>query len=313
MSAESEKSVITFATNRRNYLKLALNCARSVIMHNDVPFYIISNLDFPIPKDLKEKVFIISPKQEHLKLGIGMKLYIDQYLQTKHSLFIDSDCLCFDSLDRVFNAARGMSLSVAGNIVPAEDWCTKEQANIIKEQFGISDLIRFNGGLYYIDNCQTTQSIFEKARIISEKYDEYGFFRIKDKWMNEEVPLSIAMTLFKQLPIPDDGTYMTDMYTDHRPQIMNVLSGQRLLKNPSPLNRKHRPWYPQSYSPVILHFGGSSLNSYPYLSQTTLLRLNSWGCPVWLSSILVDLMVHPVFRFYYFLKMIKQNVGAKSH
>lgn len=298
-------SVITFATNKTDYFKFALNCAQSILLHNDLPVYIVSNMDIAIPEKFRERIFIIPAKPEHAALGIGIKLYTDEYLQTEHTLFIDSDCICYDSLGKIFKACDGMDVSAAGNVVPTENWCGDELAKTIKDNWRLDKIIRFNGGFYYFRKSQLTTKIFDQARGIAEKYDEYGFVRIKDKWMNEEVPLSIAMTLNGQSPIADDGTYMTDTFTDHRPKQLNVLTGVRVLKNPALPSMQHRPWYPGSYSPVVLHFGGSNLSSYPYISQTALLKLDNFGLPVWLSSAIISGFLHPVFRFYYWLKRFK--------
>ncbi len=298
-------SVLTIATNKLSYLQFALNCARSVLLFNDISIYIVSNITITIPDDLENNVFIIPALAEQAAMGIGIKLYIDKYIQTENSLFIDADCICFDSLDKIFNACAGMDVSCVGRIVPAADWCGEKQAKAIKDNFGPDNLIRFNGGLYYIKKSQVTTRIFDKAREIADKYDEYGFQRINDKWINEEGPLSIAMMLNNQQPIADDGEYMTDLYTDRFPQL-NVLKGYRLLKNP-PQGAKHRPWYPPSYSPVILHFGGSTINSYPYNSQNALLKLYYLNVPSPLAYLIVC-FIHILYRGYYWLNGIKHKL-----
>jgi hypothetical protein len=298
----AKRSVITFATNKLSYAKFALNCAQSILLHNDLPVYIVSDLDVPVPAKYRKMIFIIPAKPEHAALGIGIKLYADEYLQTEHTLFIDSDCICYDKLDQAFEACEGLDVSAAGLFVPAEDWCGAALAKTIKDNWSIDKIIRFNGGFYYFRKSALTTKIFDEAREIAKKYDEYGFVRIKHKWMNEEVPLSIAMTLNGQSPMADDGTYMTDMFTDYRPKELNVLNGSRILENPAPPSPQHRPWYPVAYSPMVLHFGGSNLTSYPYLSQSALLKLKYLGLPAWLCTALVAIFVHPVFRFYYWLK-----------
>ena len=298
-------SIITIATNKLSYVQFALNCARSVLLFNDISIYIVSNITITIPSELENKVFIIPAMAEHAAMGIGIKLYLDKYLQTENSLFIDADCICFDSLDKIFKACEGMGVACAGRIVAAGDWCGAKQAETIKDNFGLDNLIRFNGGLYYIKKSQVTTQIFDKAREIADKYDEYGFDRINNKWINEEGPLSIAMMLNNQQPIADDGQYMTDLYTDHFPQI-NVLKGSRLLKNPSH-GVKYRPWYPPIYSPVILHFGGSSIDSYPYNSQSILLKLYYLQVPTLIAYFIVY-FIHILYRSYYWLNNIKHNL-----
>jgi hypothetical protein len=296
------RSVITFATNKLEYVQFALNCAESVLLHNDLPVYIVSNIEFPIPEKLRDKIFNVPAKPGHAELGIGIKLHTDEYLQTDQTLFIDSDCICFSGLDDIFNAAEGMDVTVAGNIVPAESWCGPEQAKTIKEVWDADQLIRYNGGLYYFRKSETTKKIFDQAREIAEKYDDYGFSRIKNKWINEEGPLSIAMTLNGQRPVADDGRFITDLYTDMRPAVMNVLKGKRVLRNKPVSHPNHRPWYPALYSPVIIHYGGSSLKSYPYRSQSMLLKLQYRSVAISAASSIVGAFIHFPYRTFHWLR-----------
>jgi hypothetical protein len=280
-----------------SYVQFALNCAQSILLRNDINIYIVSNLTFPIPRHLSNRVFVIPAKAEHVDLGIGMKLYIDEYLQTENTLFIDSDCLCYSNLDEIFDKCQG-DVIVAGNIVPAADWVGTDQAQTIKDHFGLTRLIRFNGGLYFIKNTAVAKQIFNTARNIAKDYDNYGFQRIKNKWINEEAPLSIAMMLKNQNPIADNGTFITDLYTDQRPLHINILKSIRILQN---ARSNHRLWYPDAYSPVILHFGGSNINTYPYISQNILLKLYMIRVPTALATALVYIFIHVPYRCYHWL------------
>jgi hypothetical protein len=300
--APSAYSVITFATNKLSYARFAINCAQSVLLHNNLPVYIVSNLNFSIPAKLRDKIFIIPAKPGHAELGIGIKLHTDEYLQTEHTLFIDSDCICYGNLNEIFSACEGMDVSVAGNIVPAENWCGPVQAKTIKDTWGITELIRYNGGLYYLKKSELTTNVFNKAREIAVKYDDYGFDRIKNKWINEEGPLSIAMIVSCQRPIADDGRFITDLYTDHRPKRINVLNGNRLLQNNPPGHQRHRPWYPMVYSPILLHFGGNNLSSYPYRSQSLLLKLKNMSFPAKAASAFVSAFIHFPYKTFHKLR-----------
>ncbi|RYZ99919.1 MAG: hypothetical protein EOP47_15505 [Sphingobacteriaceae bacterium] len=300
-SFNKDRSVLIFATNRLSYLEFAFNCAASILLNNDIAIYIVSNLNESIPARLKENVTMLSSKPGHAELGIGMKLYMNDYLQTEETVFIDSDCICFDSLEPIFNACKGMAVTAAGNIVPAANWCGEEQAETIKREFELDKLIRFNGGLYYMKKSELTTRIFTIAQGIGYKYDDYGFSRINGKWINEEAPISIAMMLHHQLPIADDGQYITDLFTDRRPAQLNVLKEERVLINPPPPSSYHREWYPEKYSPVLLHFGGSNINSYPYNSQHWLLKLHRLKINAGISSAFINLFFHIPYRSFHWL------------
>jgi hypothetical protein len=306
-------SVITFATNKLSYVNLALNCAQSILVHNDIPVYIVTNLDFAIPDKFRNKIFIIQAKAEHVSLGIGMKLHIDEYIQTEYTLFIDSDCLCYGNLNEIFEACEGMDVSVAGNITTTEDWCGSECAVTIKKNHSMNEVIKFNGGLYYIKKTSLSKKIFNEARELAKEYD-YGFDKIANKWVTEELAISISMKLNNQIPIPDNGYFMTDLFTDHRPKKLNVLMGSRLLRNPPYHLPQHSPMYPARYSPIILHFGGKNINSYPYKSQRLLLRLYYINIPTPLATTVINIFVHLPYKGYHWimgsLRKLKANIRS---
>jgi hypothetical protein len=295
-----DHSVITFATNKPKYLDFAFNCARSVLLFNDIDIFIVTNIETPVPPDLKEKVFLIKPTPEHAAMGICIKLFTIDYVQTPHTLFIDADCLCYGDLSPVFEAAKPMSVTVAGNIVPAANWVGDTFAKEMKEHWGIDELIRFNGGMYYINNNDTAKKIYTTAQQVENKH-HYGYDAVNKKWVNEEAQMSMAMMLHQQQPLRDDGCFITDMFTDRRPKKLNVLSGHRELKNPALPSQMHRPWYPEKYSPLILHFGGSNINSYPYNSQAILLNLYGKKFPGWLALLLVDTFINTPYTSWHWL------------
>jgi hypothetical protein len=292
-------SVITFATNKPKYLAFAFTMARSVLLFNDIAIYIVSNLVSPIPEDLSENVFIVPVKSGHAEKLIGIKIHLNEYIKTEHSLFIDSDCICYGNLSNIFSRCCDKSVSVAGRVVKSIEWCSEENARTIKENFGIDQLIRFNGGLYYLRKSELTNRIFEKVRAIADNYDQLGFSRIGES-INEEGPISVAMMLYEQRPIPDNGSFMTDLFTDRMPDL-NVLTGRRFLKNPPTGMPRHRSWYPSIYSPVIIHFGGGTLTTYPYNSQRLLLILHSAGCPSFLAAALVSIFINVPYYTYRWL------------
>jgi hypothetical protein len=297
---DKDHSIVTFATNKLKYLHFAFNCARSVLLFNDINIYIVTNIEAPVPPDLKEKVFLIRPTPEHAAMGICIKLFTIDYVQTLHTLFIDADCLCYGDLSPIFEAAKPMSVTVAGNIVPSANWVGDKFAKEMKLHWGIDKLIRFNGGMYYIKNNDTAKKIYATAQQIENEH-RYGYDDINKKWVNEEAQISVAMMLQQQQPLPDDGRFFTDLFTDRQPKKLDILSGHRQLNNPSPPSELHRPWYPARYSPLILHFGGANLNSYPYNSQRILLDLYRRNFPIWAGALIVNIFINFPYKSWHWL------------
>jgi hypothetical protein len=304
MTAVKDRSVLLLATNKQEYLQFALNCADSVRLHNpDLPVFIATNVKADNPK-LQTGIKFIEVPEEIAQLYIEAKLHIDKFLQTEETLFIDSDCLCYGGLTPVFEACNGMDVTVVGRVIPLEQQWGTSGAAFARKEFGINESILFNGGFYYIKKNAVATRIYDQARAISVKYDEYGFNRIKNKWKNEEDLLAITMIANKQRPIADDGQFMTDLFTELRPKVLNVLKGERLLQNPAYPSPRHRSWYPSYYSPVILHFGGSNIRSYPYIAQSLLLKLRRNGVPAILSSIITFIFIHIPYKSYHWLRSL---------
>lgn len=284
-----------FATNKTKYIPFALNCAESILLHNEIQIFIVSDLRVIIPTRLQKFVSVIKVKKDHLSLGMGIKIYMDHYLQTENTLFVDADCLCYASLQPAFEAFADKTVSVVGTMIDSAEWCGKQQAKIIEKEFGIKQLPRFNAGIVYLKNSKRSREIFEFARSIIPNYDTFGFQR-NNNTINEEGLIAIAMVKYGETPITDDGSYMTDLYTDSHPRKLNVLKGIRVLNNPPKGSPRHRPWYPEGdYSPAIIHFGGSNLSSYIYRSQVALLQLYKKHIPQNLATQIVNIFIHIPF------------------
>ena len=289
---KSDVSVLMFATNKHKYVQFALNCAESILLHNEIQVFIVSDLPVAVPFRLQKFVSIVKVKPTHLSLGLGIKIYMDEYVQTENTLFVDADCLCYASLVPMFAAFNDKNVSVVGTVVNSADWCGGLQAGAIEKEFGITQLPRFNAGVVYLEKSTTAVKIFDYARRIVPNYDKLGFQR-NNGTVNEEILIAIAMVKHGETPIQDDGRYMTDLSTDSHPRKLNVLKGERVLNNPMAGEPKHRPWYPEGdYSPIIIHFGGSNLGSYIYRSQVLLLQFYKMHVGKSLASWVVDVFFH---------------------
>jgi hypothetical protein len=114
--------------------------------------------------------------------------------------------------------------------------------------------------------------------------------------------IAIAMVLYNELPVADNGLLMTDLYTDQHTSNLNVLTGFRQINNPNAGSPLYRAWYPKgNLKPVIIHFGSSILYCYPYLSQHFLLKSKSKKVPTQLASALTTLVIHIPFKLKYWL------------
>jgi hypothetical protein len=268
-----KRNVITLATGKKFYLDLAINLARSFIVYNrnfDIDFYIVTDLNDELPDDLAPYIKIIPIKPNQYGLGFSPKIHLDKIAPPGRTLFIDSDCLIFDSLLNVFERFEGKTVSVVGSFISTGEWFGN--INIICKKFNLPHLPKFNGGLYYLENGPDAIEIYNSAREIEKNYDEIGFVKLRNR-PNDEVIMALAMQIHSQTPIADDGGIMSDPQACPGQYQINVINGKRWLLNPPFPHPLHQAWYPfEKVEPIIFHFLGSYTQEYPYKRETYRLK-----------------------------------------
>ncbi|TDG35293.1 hypothetical protein EZJ43_14455 [Pedobacter changchengzhani] len=258
------RNIITLATGKKFYFDLAINLARSFILWNrdsNIDFYIVTDLPNQLPLDLLNDIKIISIQPNEFGLGFTPKLFLDKVAPPGQTLFIDSDCLIFGNLIKVFERFKGKKVSVVGDYITNGEWFG--DIRLICEKFNIPHLPKFNGGIYYLESSEKASEVYSLAREIEKKYDEIGFVRLRNR-PNDEVIMALAMQIHNMEPLIDDGTIMSDPQACQGGYEIDVISGERWLLN-SFKHPLHQSWYPfKKVEPLVVHFLGSYTQNYPY-------------------------------------------------
>lgn len=268
-----QRNIITIATGKQLYVDLAINLYHSFLWWHpgtDITFYIITDQPGLIKTLRNDSLKIITVKQGELGEGFSPKLHIDKLAPEGQTLFIDSDCLIFGKLDRVFEIFKGRAVSVIGAYISNGEWFG--DIDTICKQFNVHQIPKFNGGIYYLEKGDKASAVYTKARELETSYDEIGFKRLRNR-PNDEVIMALAMQLEGQSPVIDDGTVMSDPQACPGGYFIDVINGKRWLLNPPPPDPRHRSWYPfEKVNPLVVHFLGYYTQHFPYRLQTY--RLN---------------------------------------
>lgn len=274
--AQAKRNLITIATNKRVYLDLAINLARSFYVwnkDNDIEFYLVTDMGEHLPADVVRYVNVITIKENELGTGFSTKLHLDKLAPEGQTLFIDSDCLIFGSLNHVFERFKGHQVSVIGSYIKSGEWF----GNIadICSEFEIPHLPKFNGGIYYLEKGPVAQQVYSKARELESVYDQIGFKRLRNS-PNDEVLMSLSMQLNGQSPVTDDGTILSDPQACPGHYKINVIKGTSLLINPKTPHPLHQSWYPfHIVKPLVVHFVGYYTDDYQYKHEAYKLSKNA--------------------------------------
>lgn len=285
--APRSRAVLTIATGRRAYIDMAINLARSFLLwnrDNGIEFYLATDSVDPMPPDLAA-IRVLRHAPGELGVGFSMKLKMDTLARADQTLFIDADCLCMGPLDSVFARFEGRDVSVVGEPVASGEWFGDIERT--RTQFGLPEIPKFNGGVYYFERGAGATRVFDQARALEEHYDALGLVRLRG-CPNEEMLMSIAMGLHGCAPLPDDGTVHGELFAAPVLHHVDVVRGEAVLSNPPPGDPRHREGYPvRVIHPVIVHFLGDFTRKWPYLAQVRTLALIARGVPPAMARILV--------------------------
>lgn len=131
------------------------------------------------------------PEVKGLK-GFAHKVYLDVYTPFRKTMFFDSDVLVFQRVEEHIKAWPAQPYNACGK------WCSDgvsafglDRAKAVK-RLGVSKMVCIDGaGHAYFDKLESFP-IFERARYITEKYDEFGDGA---KYADEDV-INMVMTEF---------------------------------------------------------------------------------------------------------------------
>ncbi|MFD2161028.1 hypothetical protein ACFSJU_01390 [Paradesertivirga mongoliensis] len=304
------RNVLTIATGKGLYIKLAVNLYHSFIYwneSNDIQFFLVTDRPDLINASSSKKLNIVTIEPNQFGEGFSTKLWLDELAPPGQTLFIDSDCLIFGRIDALFDRFKGNPVTVVGTYCQEGEWFGNIEA--ICKRFNVSQIPKFNGGIYYIEKGPIATDVYIKARELEREYDEIGFIRLRNR-PNDEVIMALSMQLKKMIPVKDDGTIMSDPQSCPGGYDIDVITGNRWLVNPPPPHPLHQQWYPFiKVSPVIVHFLGYYTQHYPYKREVYRLKLKLTGRLNPLSDFICKLKLEYPERF----KLLSKKTFRSSY
>lgn len=188
MLSDASFGFLTLAT-RADYLK-AIGLSLSLEVSNPgVPRAVACSEDlFPL---LEPYFDFLVPEVKGLK-GFAHKVYLDVYTPFSKTMFFDSDVLVFQRVEEHIKAWPAQPYNACGKwLADGVSAFGLDRAKVAK-RLGVSKLVCIDGaGHAYFDKLESFP-IFERARYITEKYDEFGDGA---KYADEDV-INMVMTEF---------------------------------------------------------------------------------------------------------------------
>lgn len=280
----ASRGIITIAQGKQQYIDMAKKLAISLNYSNPGLKKALAT-DSKDP-ELKELYDEIIPTDNSLGIGIIQKLYMYDYSPFDETIFIDVDCLVVKNIDFLWKLFSGNNVGVMGRKV-FDGELFGVPVKQLGEKLGLSYIPAFNGGTYYFKKNPRAKAVYDKAKELVSRYDELGIARHRGN-INEEPLMSIALGLFNEEPVNDDGMGMYTPVGQSGVFKMDVLKGYCEFYK-----------YGKKVTPAIMHFGLGHTQAFHYKREVLKLDLVYYKkIPAGLVSASVNFLYNPLYVAY---------------
>jgi len=290
--------IITIALGEKRYIEMSKMLALSLLKTNPgIKRAIISD----VGKDEFRNLYdIYIPCDTTLGNGISQKLYLDKYTPFEETLFIDSDCLVFNTLDDMIALCRKHTFVVFGDQITSGEWYM-DVAGMCKK-FNLPSIPLFNGGTYYFNDLAIATKIYNQARQLKANYAGLGFKEFRGS-INEEPLIAVAMAINNVEAVEDNGIGMRTPIGINGPLKIDVLNKECTFNKEGLIVK-----------PAIMHFAGSYSKAFHYKREVAKLKI-SYKLP-FLSkktcSFIVNLVFNTSYGLFVFCKRIIKGISRKQ-
>jgi hypothetical protein len=246
MNKINDIGIITLAYGSSKYIEMGKALGRSLQLHSpDISRAIVT--DRLEDEEIVALFDHIIPLRREYGSNVRQKLYLDQYSPYQKTLFIDSDSLVVRNLRFAFEEFEGRSFSVVGDRIlragQKDNFCDLDR---VLTHFGLNELPKFNGGVYYFNSDPTARSVFKTARKILSKFKELAFAEFRGDGPADEPIVAVAMSLHHQTMLPNYDVMLAPLGRKGKLEV-NVIEGKCTFRNAD--NSK-------VFNPAIAHFAG---------------------------------------------------------
>lgn len=257
---ERTKGFITVATGKEEYYRLARNLLHSYhyFCKEPLPFAVLTDQQNEWTTEFDDVIlFRDGATNSYLD-----KLSLGEYLPYDINIFIDSDCLAFGDLNRLFDYFDAADdFSCFGRVLPLDDktgWFEYENLGELKNQ--VSYVVGLHGGVYYMRRNDLCRKVFDDAKSFIPDYPKYQF-KGKFATPGDEplIALSMAMNGCRPIPFPVDAICC---YWEHVGNMsIDITEGKAQVEQEP------------KCSSILLHWGTRYTQQLEYQKQLALLAI----------------------------------------
>jgi len=168
---------------------MALGLARSLRFCGDETERVVVT-DIP-GYDWGKYFHTVLPVESALEWIFFTKLDLLRRTDADQVLWIDSDCLAFQTLDPIFDYCAGHGFAAPGFMERRGEYYGDVQAHL--ERFGIDAIPKITAGLLYYERSAATEKFIDQVMEYGRHYPALGFERRTPRLIPDEPCISLAM------------------------------------------------------------------------------------------------------------------------
>lgn len=275
MEPAGTQGILTTAYGPSRYRDLAITLARSLDRHSpEIRRAVITDtVDARLDSLYAFRVPLVAERGR----GLVQKLWLLEYSPFERTLFLDADCLVVRDVSFLWELFAGHPFAAVGARHATDGFWFGDIADRCR-RFGLESIPVFNGGLYYFERCDAATEVAADARALADRYDEFGFIRMGNGSINDEVVLSLAIA---RNPggslVDDDGRAMRTPLDIRGPLTIDVLRGSGSF-----VKGQHR------VEPAVIHFCGPWAERFYYRRERLKLTMVARGVPPGIAGPMVN-------------------------
>jgi hypothetical protein len=197
-----QQGYMIVALGGMRYLEMAISCAASIkCFDKHRPIQLLTDIDCD-GKDV-ERVFdyVDVIEVDPTLIGPLFKLKAYQHKRFEKTMFVDCDCLMFETVDRYWDLLADYKVACLGSKKTKGEWYGMEIAEICKD-FAIEYVVKTNSGMLYFDNDEVTDRLFQTAWSIWLKRGNFTGHDHRGAGAPDEPYIGVAYGIEKMAPMP---------------------------------------------------------------------------------------------------------------
>ena len=198
---ELQEGYIIIATDKRQFLEMALNLALSLKLKDSRPVALVYDKSIEIPGSYKEYFdFQVKILDEDRSGGGFNKLHLYKYSPFQRTMYIDSDCLLAKrEIAIIWQRLKKCHFTLCGEKMTKGQRYGLDIAVMINKM-RIPYMVKCNAGVLFFDKSKISESVFSRIKKYPIEFSELSIpFR---NTFADEPLFSFAMGEFRLEPIP---------------------------------------------------------------------------------------------------------------